>query len=302
MKVTIGIPTYNQASFIAEAVRSALAQTYKNIEVIVADDCSTDNTATILEPYLSDKRFIYSKNGKNLGRTGNYQHLLYNLASGDWFINMDGDDYFTDPEFISDAVKMIKQNNHAVAVIADCLVLDEQNGKRNLYSSQYSHEQLVDGIRFLKDIQLQKAQTTHLTTLYNREKAIDIHFYNSNIMSSDFESLYRLVLHGSVIYLKKTIGVWRHHGNNLVTVKSLNDSIKNLTLPGLVTTYAASLGIQLSKWEKDMMQNMIAALMIEAKKNGKMMSTYLKIVQHYPVAAFRLLFNFSSVIKHLKPL
>ena len=47
-KVTIMIPTFNQAEFIGEAINSALAQTYLNLEIIVGDDASTDATPTIL--------------------------------------------------------------------------------------------------------------------------------------------------------------------------------------------------------------------------------------------------------------
>lgn len=300
MKVTIGIPTYNQASFIEAAVKSALAQTYPHLEVIVADDDSSDNTTTLLEPYKQDTRFFYSKNEKNLGRTSNYKHLLYNLASGDWFINMDGDDYFTDNDFISNAVKLIEQNPTAVAVIANCKVLDEQTGKTVLYTSHYQHKEKVEGVQFLKDVQEQRAQTTHLTTLYHRHKAMEIHFYQTPIMSSDFESLYRLVLHGSVVYLKQTVGLWLHHGNNLVKIKSLDESIENLKLPAVVSAYALTLGISLDKWEKAMLQNMIAALLIEAKNEGRLMHTCIKMVKFYPVATLQLLFNFSSVLKHLK--
>ncbi len=79
-KVTIGIPTYNQAAFIKEAVQSALNQTYTELEVIVADDGSTDGTRERLSAFFSDSRFKYFCNSRNLGRTQNYSHLLKNLA------------------------------------------------------------------------------------------------------------------------------------------------------------------------------------------------------------------------------
>jgi glycosyltransferase involved in cell wall biosynthesis len=62
------IPTYNQAKYISKAIESALNIDYPNIEVIVSDDCSTDNTEEVVSKYLSDDRFKYIKNEKNLGR------------------------------------------------------------------------------------------------------------------------------------------------------------------------------------------------------------------------------------------
>ena len=61
-KVTIMIPTYNQAKYISKAIESALSIDYSNIEVIVSDDCSSDNTEEVVSKYLSDNRYKYIKN------------------------------------------------------------------------------------------------------------------------------------------------------------------------------------------------------------------------------------------------
>ncbi len=58
-KITIMIPTYNQAKYISKAIESALSIDYQNLEVIVSDDCSTDNTKEVVSKYLADKRFQY---------------------------------------------------------------------------------------------------------------------------------------------------------------------------------------------------------------------------------------------------
>ncbi len=301
MKVTIGIPTYNQARFIEDAVSSALAQSYPDIEVVVADDCSTDNTRDLLKRYTADPRFVYVKNAANLGRTANYRNLLYNLAHGDWFINMDGDDYFIDKNFISNAVKFAKENPAAVAVIADCEVLVEQKGKTILYTSKYKNGEQVDGVRFLQDVQKQEAQTTHLTTMYDRAKAMAINFYHMDIISSDFESLYRLLLQGPLVYYKKVVGVWRQHGNNMVTKKTVGESILNLQMPASVAAYARKNAVDLAGWEKATLQNMIAAILVEAKQENRLLKTFYRLMLNYPLASVQLLLNFSSVLKHLRP-
>ena len=117
LKVTIMIPVYNQARYIREAIDSALMQTYSNLEVIVGDDASTDATAKIVAE-INDPRLRYMRNSNNLGRTGNYKNLLYNHATGDYVVNLDGDDYYTDPDFISEAVKLIKDDPKVVMVTA----------------------------------------------------------------------------------------------------------------------------------------------------------------------------------------
>ena len=91
LKVTIMIPTYNQAGFIRDAIDSALAQNYPELEVIVCDDASSDETYQVVAS-IQDRRLKYIRNPINLGRTNNYKNLLHNHAIGDFVVNLDGDD------------------------------------------------------------------------------------------------------------------------------------------------------------------------------------------------------------------
>ena len=71
--VSILIPVYNREKYIGEAIESAINQTYKNIEVIIVDNCSTDNTWKILQDYqCKDKRIHIFQNEKNLGPVYNW--------------------------------------------------------------------------------------------------------------------------------------------------------------------------------------------------------------------------------------
>ncbi len=106
-KVSVMIPTFNQAHLVGEAIESALAQTYENLEVIVADDASTDDTPEVVGDFTNDPRLSYYRNSTNLGRVANYHRTLYERATGDWVVNLDGDDYFTDQEYIYTAIQYI---------------------------------------------------------------------------------------------------------------------------------------------------------------------------------------------------
>ena len=89
-KVSIIIPTYNRAKLLTEAVRSLQQQTYENIEIIIVDDCSTDDTAQAVEK-LDDGRIIYVKHDVNKGgseaRNTGIKH-----ATGDYIGFLDSDD------------------------------------------------------------------------------------------------------------------------------------------------------------------------------------------------------------------
>jgi len=208
-KVTIMIPTYNQESFIEEAVNSALMQTYSNLEVIVGDDASTDRTADIVSN-IDDKRLKLIRNTCNLGRTKNYRNILYHHATGDYVVNLDGDDYYTDPEFIAEAVNLIINDPEVVVVAARA---SWTSGKRKIVS-EIPRKKEMDGICILKKLPRKNLFFQHMATLYKRETALELNFYRADLISSDWESLYRLTLFGKVKYLDRIVGVWRIHEQN----------------------------------------------------------------------------------------
>lgn len=91
MKVSIIIPTYNRASCLPGALRSALDQSYADIHVVVVDDGSTDATAEVIEPFLADPRIAYVKLGKNVG-TAAAKNLGLAISPGDAITFHDSDD------------------------------------------------------------------------------------------------------------------------------------------------------------------------------------------------------------------
>jgi len=224
-KVTIMIPTYNQESFIREAVESALMQTYPKLEVVVGDDCSTDSTAMIVSE-MKDKRLKLVRNNKNLGRTANYRNLLYNHATGDFVINLDGDDYYTDTTFIARAVDLAVSEPDVVIVAARAMWLS--GGKKN--TSKIPETKIVYGLNILKKLPKYEFFFKHMATLYKRETALDLDFYRLNVISSDWESLYRLAVHGKVKYLDRIVGVWRIHNENETGIVDFQKFVANLEI------------------------------------------------------------------------
>ncbi len=227
--VTIGIPTYNQGHYIKDAIESALAQRYPNLEIVIADDCSLDNTKKICERYLGDNRVKYFRNETNIGRVLNYRKLFYEYASGDWYVNLDGDDYYTDKNFISTGINIINSftekgydimfyHSAFQTMINDRLVPVVPN-----ISQEYA---LISGEDYFNQFFRLNA-SSHLTVICNRTKALTINYYSSNTLFTDVHSFLRLALHGYIILDKSISAVWRTHENNasLTLEGSINDEI-----------------------------------------------------------------------------
>jgi glycosyltransferase involved in cell wall biosynthesis len=208
-KVTIMIPTYGQENLILRAIDSALEQDYPNLEIVVSDDASPDGTEQLVASRC-DPRLFYHRNGQNLGRVTNYRKTLYTLATGDWVVNLDGDDYFTDKNFISEALRTIESDCSIVVACARVMVKTGENATvtRIPPETKLAGSEVV--LRYVDD----RYRFAHMAAIYKRSLALETGFYRMDVLSADWESLCRLAVKGKVAYLDRIAGVWCVDGEN----------------------------------------------------------------------------------------
>lgn len=102
--VSIGIPTYNRSALLKRSIESALNQDYKNIEVVISDNGSTDETECVCYDYCSkDPRIKYIKQTVNRGPAANFSAVL-ETASGHFFMWL-GDDDWIDSSYVTSCVQ-----------------------------------------------------------------------------------------------------------------------------------------------------------------------------------------------------
>ena len=109
--ISIITPTYNCERFIGETIESVLKQSYKNWEMIIVDDCSTDNTYDVVKKYAdNDSRIKYylleENSGASVARTKAMQ-----LATGDYIAFLDSDDLWISNK-LECQLKFMKENNY----------------------------------------------------------------------------------------------------------------------------------------------------------------------------------------------
>ncbi len=90
MKVSVIIPTYNRAKYICQAIESVLQQTVDDIEIIVIDDGSTDNTKEVIKPYMEKIRYVYAENGG----AAHARNKGMEIARGEYISFLDSDDLY----------------------------------------------------------------------------------------------------------------------------------------------------------------------------------------------------------------
>lgn len=144
--VSVCIPAYNNAGYIKDTIQSVLRQTYQNIELIVVDDHSTDNTVEVLESVQDERLKIY-RNEKNLGMVGNWNRCL-ELATGDYVKLICADDMIA-KNAIEKEAKAMRRNPSVNLVESDTRLVDI-NGRKTGQFRRYPKSGVVDGRKLAK--------------------------------------------------------------------------------------------------------------------------------------------------------
>lgn len=108
-RFTIIICCYNVEDYISRAIDSVLSQNYKNYELVIADDCSTDNTMEVVKKY-SNEQIKIVKTPKNTGTAGGTRNEGLKIANGEYIIFLDGDDKLYDENVLGEIDKIIGQD------------------------------------------------------------------------------------------------------------------------------------------------------------------------------------------------
>lgn len=149
--VSILIPVYNRENLIEETVQSALNQTYKNIEIIVVDNQSTDNTWEILQKLASkDERIKIFQNERNIGPVRNWKRCI-DEANGEYGKILWSDDLIA-PQFLEKTVPYLENEDVGFVFTGTEIFINGTDKKSSHYfigeTSLYESEQYVNGVLF----------------------------------------------------------------------------------------------------------------------------------------------------------
>ena len=183
--VSVIIPTYNRAHLIRRSVQSVLNQTYKNLELIVVDDGSTDNTKEVIES-IDDKRIVYIKQ-ENQGASA-ARNTGIDLAKGKYIAFQDSDDIWHSNK-LKKQIDVLNKNN-ADVVFCKAFILGTLRKKKVPY--------------FFKEGFLDKTQTalgiSTQTVVGKKDIFVNNKFDKEKRFLDDFELLSRLIKKGYSLY------------------------------------------------------------------------------------------------------
>jgi glycosyltransferase involved in cell wall biosynthesis len=146
-KVSVGLPVYNGEKYLAKAIESVLAQTFTDLELIISDNASTDNTRQICEHYAArDQRIHYYRHEVNHGATWNFNRA-FELSSGTYFNWLAHDDMLA-PDFLMRCVEVLENVPEVVLCFSNARIVDENNEQLDRFDFALRTDSSIPGERF----------------------------------------------------------------------------------------------------------------------------------------------------------
>lgn len=146
-KVSIGMPVYNGGKYIRQALDSLLGQDYENIELIISDNASNDDTTTICREYCTKIKGIrYYRNENNMGASLNFNRV-FELSTGKYFMWAADHDLWH-PNFISRCVSVLECDSNAVLSYSRTILIDPNGNPLGIMPDQIDTRGMPDVRRF----------------------------------------------------------------------------------------------------------------------------------------------------------
>lgn len=240
------MPAYNAGDFLRASIDSILNQTYKNFELIIVNDASTDETSEILNQYKrQDKRIRVITNKINLGISSS-ANIAISKAKGEFIARMDADD-ITLPQRIEKQVNFLNRNKNVVGLGGQCELINKDGVKigEKLFPTDFKHTKQM----IFANVPLQQPSLMVNKNLLPKNFV----WYDNDFSSAEeLELIFKLFKLGEVRNLKDIVLKYRIHNNNTSFINpkktfylTLKTRIKGITkygykpsFVGVVTTLA----------------------------------------------------------------
>lgn len=219
--ISVIIPTYRRLAMLRQALQSVVAQDYRDIEIIVVDDHSEDDTPSITKEFPN---VVFYQNSTNRG-PGYSRKIGLSKCHGDYVVFLDDDDYYIDYSFFSRAIQILSAESEYVFVAAGAKTFNPQ-------TSQYEDKMLniqgeIDAVDYLGGFSSRYDVPLTFSTIFSYEGLSKCGIPTME-MVNHMPMIMRCLQSGKVYFLNEIVGVYRIHGNNISSCISSSFLIDNL--------------------------------------------------------------------------
>ncbi|RYE14941.1 MAG: glycosyltransferase [Rickettsiales bacterium] len=232
-KVSVIIPNYNHAIYLTQRINSVLVQTYSNIEVIILDDYSKDDSVEIIQECSnSDSRIRTVFNNVNSGSVFKQWAKGLSYARGEYIWIAESDD-FAEPDFLSTLVPILEKDSTLSFAYSNSLVVDSEGNakeqiselKKRIFNTEHWHHDFTsDGKQELRRyLSLQCTVNNASAVLFRRSSIDQVGGVDTEFRyTGDWMMYIRLSLIGNIAYRAECLNNYREHEVN-ASKKSFSD-------------------------------------------------------------------------------
>lgn len=202
--VTVYIINSNYGKYISQAIQSVLDQTYKNIEILIVDDFSSDNSKKIIQKYMSNPKIKIIFNKKKIGLLKS-SNIAIKASKGEFIIRLDADDFF-DKNLVSIFVREIKKHASLAFVYSDYFEV-------NKFAQILKKVKQIDisSGSIIKDRPILAA-----CCLIRKSVLMSVGLYDESFTRQDgYDFWYKIINEYSFEYVPKALFYYRRHSKNL---------------------------------------------------------------------------------------
>ncbi len=202
--------SYNHEKYIKEALESILGQTFKDFELIVIDDCSTDQTSEIARLILKDVDHVFLQNKENMGNCKSFNKALLH-ANGKYIIDLSTDDILLSNRLEEDFQVFESLGDDFGVIHGNAICIDQES---NLLKEYHPKDKIIPSGDVYEAI-LQKHLICPPSVTFKKEALDQINGYDENLAFEDFDAWIRLARNWKFYYHGKLLTYKRYHSASL---------------------------------------------------------------------------------------
>ena len=246
-KISVCIDSFNYGRFLPEAIDSVLAQTFADFEVIILDDCSTDDSFEIAKQYAErDRRIIARRNCQNLGMVKNRNACLA-LARGEYVKWLHADDFLCSTDALAKMAAAL-DGNHAVSLVASARrIVDEKSRPIETWSCFAEQRPLAGTTVINRCLFEQRNLIGGPSAVMFRRAQAGRGFDEKFFVMADLEMWFHLLEQGCFSYVQEPLCAFRSHGRQQ-TEKDKTSLAPALENRELLHRYLHKSYVQLRRW------------------------------------------------------
>jgi hypothetical protein len=245
--LSVTVLNYNYGNYLPQCLDSILGQTFEDFEVIVIDDCSTDDSLDVVKPYLSDPRVRLVSHAKNVGYGGSLIEGTEVHSRGDFVTVISADDMVRRPDAFERQIELLTSHPKAAFCFSGYDKFDSDDGEVLHLQRSYEGNRVISGPDFLREyLTRQQVQVLHSGTMLRKSSYDQAGGYRRDLrITLDLAMWPVLSLQGDVVYCDADLYAYRahdaqmscsfrkQHANFVEVMKSVEGAVDEASRQGL---------------------------------------------------------------------